>query len=231
VGNCAKRYYLLIAQKSPHLPLFKSTAALADSPAQTTYDIRHSSRKYPMEPSPPAAQYCLDEPSGFQEESMNTQVGERYKCSDANCACEIEVTKPSRMQNESFGSGSMNAGSISDRSQSNQPIGGQATSETGASPTGVGSLRNAESAGISTPGDFGSQGATGEGVFGTSGGNQRSTASGRLGSTTGSTLKSGSRSSGSSTSNIETGSSGESNFYCACGQLMQKTQSSRAARM
>ena len=63
---------------------------------------------------------------------MNTQVGERYKCSDANCACEIEVTKPSRMQNESFGSGSMNAASMSDRSQSNQPIGGQATSETGA---------------------------------------------------------------------------------------------------
>jgi hypothetical protein len=37
---------------------------------------------------------------------MNTQLGERYKCSDTNCACEIEVTKPSRMQNESFGSGS-----------------------------------------------------------------------------------------------------------------------------
>jgi hypothetical protein len=183
-----------------------------------------------MEPSPPAAQYELDEPSGFREESMNTQVGERYKCSDANCACEIEVTKPSRMQNESFGSGSMNAGSMSDISQSNQPIGGQATSGTGASPTGVGSLRNAESAGISTPGDFGSQGATGEGVFGTSGGNQRSTSSGRLGSTTGTSLKSGSRSS-SSTSNIETGSTGESNFYCACGQPMQKTQSSRAARM
>ena len=161
---------------------------------------------------------------------MNIQVGERYKCSDANCACEIEVTKPSRMQNEGFGSSSMNAGSMSDRLQSNQPIGGSATGETGASPTGVGSLRNAESSGIATPGDFGSQGATGEGVFGTSGGNQRSTASGRLGSTTGTSLKSGSRSS-SSTSNIETGSTGEANFYCACGQPMQKTQSSRAARM
>ena len=183
-----------------------------------------------MEPNPPAAQYGLDEPSGFREESMNTQVGERYKCSDANCACEIEVTKPSRMQSESFGTDSMNVGSMSDKSQSSQPVGGQATSETGASPTGVGSLRNTESAGISTPGDFGSQGATGEGVFGTSGGNQRSTASGRLGSTTGTSLKSGSRNS-SSTSSIETGSTGESNFYCACGQPMQKTQSSRAARM
>lgn len=55
---------------------------------------------------------------------MNIQVGERYKCSDANCACEIEVTKPSRMQNESVGSGSMNTSSMSDRLQSDQPIGG-----------------------------------------------------------------------------------------------------------
>jgi hypothetical protein len=77
-----------------------------------------------MEPSPRAAQYCRDEPSGFREESMNIQVGERYKCSDANCACEIEVTKPSRMQNESVGSGSMNTSSMSDRLQSDQPIGG-----------------------------------------------------------------------------------------------------------
>jgi hypothetical protein len=155
---------------------------------------------------------------------MNTQVGERYKCSDANCACEIEVTKPSRLQNESFGSTSMNAGSLNDRPQTNQPIGGSATGETA-----VGTLRNAESAGISTPGDFGSQGATGEGVFGTSGGNQRSTASGRLGSTTGSSL--GSSSPRSSTSNIEAGSTTvESNFYCVCGQPMKKAQpASRAA--
>jgi hypothetical protein len=124
----------------------------------------------------------------------------------------------------------MSAGPINDRSQTNQAIGGSATGDTGASPTGVGSLRNAESAGISTPGDFGSQGATGEGVFGTSGGNQRSTASGRLGSTTGSTLKSGSQR--PSTSDIETASAVESNFYCVCGQPMQKAQpASRAARM
>jgi len=156
---------------------------------------------------------------------MNAQVGERYRCSDANCGCEIEVTSPGRMQHESYGASSVNSGSQS-RSLNEQPIGGSATEETG-----VGSLRNAESAGISTPGDFGSQGATGEGVFGTSGGNQRSTSSGRLGSTSGSSLKSAPRSSGGSTSNIETASSGESNFYCACGQPMHKAQSSRAARM
>jgi hypothetical protein len=93
---------------------------------------------------------------------MNAQVGERYRCSDANCSCEIEVTSPGRMQNESYGASSVNSGSQS-RSLNEQPIGGSATEETG-----VGSLRNAESAGISTPGDIGSQGATGEGVFGTS---------------------------------------------------------------
>jgi hypothetical protein len=158
---------------------------------------------------------------------MNAQVGERYRCSDANCACEIEVTSPGRTQNESYGANSISSGS-QNRSSSETAIGGSATEETRA-----GSLRNAESATISTPGDFGSQGATGEGVFGTSGGNQRSTASGRLGSTTGSTLKSGSQGSQrASTSNIETGSTGESNFYCACGQPMYKAQpASRAARM
>ena len=155
---------------------------------------------------------------------MNAQVGERYRCSDSNCGCEIEVTSSGRLGNESYGASPVNTGSQS-RSPSERPIGGSVTDETG-----VGSLRNAESASVSTPGDFGSPGATGEGVFGTSGGNQRSTASGRLGST-GSSLKSGSQGS-SSTSNIETGSSGESDFYCPCGQPMQKVQpSSRAARM
>ena len=155
---------------------------------------------------------------------MNAQVGERYRCSDSNCGCEIEVTSSGRLGNESYGASPVNTGSQS-RSPSERPIGGSVTDETG-----VGSLRNAESASVSTPGDFGSQGATGEGVFGTSGGNQRSTASGRLGSTA-SSLKSSSQLP-SSTSNIETGPSGESVFYCACGQPMQKAQpSGRAARM
>src|ERR1700730_2656058 len=158
---------------------------------------------------------------------MIAQVGERYRCSDSNCGCEIEVTASGRLGNESYGASPVNTGSQS-RSPSERSIGGSVTDGIG-----VGSLRNAESASVSTPGDFGSPGATGEGVFGTSGGNQRSTASGRLGSTTGSTLKSGSQCSPrASTSNIETGSTGESNFYCACGQPMHKAQpASRAARI
>jgi hypothetical protein len=143
----------------------------------------------------------LIEPFRFRKETMKAQVGERYRCSDASCGCEIEVISPGRMQNESYRAGSANTGSQA-RPSNERPVGGSATEESE-----VGSLRNAESGSISTPGDFGSQGATGEGVFCTSGGNQRSTMSGRLGSTTGSSLKSGSRSSGSSsTSNIETGS-------------------------
>jgi hypothetical protein len=172
-----------------------------------------------MAPSKLHAHIGVGEPFGFREETMNAQVGERYRCSDSNCGCEIEVMSPGRMQNENCSASSAGTGSQS-KSSNERPIGGAATEETG-----VGSLRNAESAGVS----IGSQGATGEGVFGTSGGNQRSTASGRLGATTGSSLKSGSQR--SSTSNIETGSTRESNFYCACGQPMHQSQSSRAARM
>jgi hypothetical protein len=138
---------------------------------------------------------------------------------------QIALARSKLPNHAGFRSGSINTGLMNDITKTNQPMGGSATGDTG-----VGSLRNAESFGISTPGDFGSQGATGEGVFGTSGGNQRSTSSGRLGSTTGSSIKSDPRSV-SSTSNIETGSAGESNFYCACGQPMQKAQSSRAARV
>jgi hypothetical protein len=176
-----------------------------------------------MEGAEQHAHIGFGKPSRFLEETMNAQIGERYRCSDSNCGCEIEVTSPGRTQNESYGASSVNTGSQS-RSSNERPIDGSGTGETG-----VGSLRNAESASISTPGDFGSQGATGEGVFGTSGGNQRSTMSGRLGSTTGSSLRSGSQT--SNTSTIETGSSGESHFYCACGQPMHKAQASRAARM
>jgi hypothetical protein len=68
------------------------------------------------------------------------------------------------MPNESYGGSSANQGSPG-QSSKERPIGGAATEETG-----VGSLRNAQSGSISTPGDFGSQGATAEGVFGTSGG-------------------------------------------------------------
>jgi hypothetical protein len=161
----------------------------------------------------------------FQEATMKTRVGERYQCSDPDCGCEIEITTPSRMSAES----SMNipmSSSMRD-SDEDRSIGGSATGETGA-----GTLRNAESSGIST---------TGEGVFGTSGGNQRSTMSGRLGSTTGA-LKSSATGSPAATPDNRDDMRNDMNmsdmneeedegFSCCCGQLMRKSSNqSRAAR-
>lgn len=151
---------------------------------------------------------------------MQAQVGDRYQCSE--CGCEVQV---------------MNAGSMeeddvmedSSEEQSDESIGGSATGETGA-----GTLRKAETSGISTPGDFGSQGATGERIFGTSGGGQRSTMSGRLGSSTaslrssatGSSAPSGSASSGSGRYDDIGGIKSDSEqeiFSCCCGQPMTKS--------
>jgi hypothetical protein len=164
---------------------------------------------------------------------MHTQAGERYQCSDPNCGCEIQVLTGSRADNASGGMRAEGRGA--------QAIGGPATGETG-----VGSLRNAETGGTSTPGDFGSQGATGEGVFGTSGGNQRSTSSGRLGSSTGGlhsgatgTPASAEAASGSGSGRYDAFTGGEpraeANFSCCCGQPMRKNSGatgefSRSAR-
>jgi hypothetical protein len=145
--------------------------------------------------------------SFYREDTMKVRVGERYRCSDSNCGCEIEITAPTAMQED--GDEDV-VSSPNDRS-----IAGSVNT------TDVGSLRQAEAAAISTAGDYGSQGATGEGVFGTSGGNQRSTASGRLGSMAPSNFKS----SPSQTSDIVTGSTGEATFSCCCGQPMRKSSS------
>jgi hypothetical protein len=83
---------------------------------------------------------------------MSNQIGDRYSCSDPNCGCEIEIERPCSML----------------------------ASETGEIDETSPSRREFRSEGISTAGDFGDQGATGDGVFGTVGGADRSaTASGR----------------------------------------------------
>jgi hypothetical protein len=153
---------------------------------------------------------------------MQTHVGERYQCSA--CGCEIQVTNTGSMREDH-----VLRDSTEDQSRE-RAIGGSATGESGA-----GTLRRAESSGISTPGAFGSQGATGEGVFGTSGGGQRSTTSGRFGSST-AALRSGATGSPASSS----GSSGsgryddvaglrseteQETFSCCCGQPMTRPSS------
>jgi hypothetical protein len=155
---------------------------------------------------------------------MSSQVGERYRCSDPECGCEIEVKSASNTSGEEYSG-------LSPNPTTGRTVGASAMDETAA-----GSLRNAETGGISTPGDFGSQGATGDGVFGTSGGNQRSTMSGRLGSVAGA-FKSDRAT--SSAVNLDAGNSiaGEvandegglivgdedEGFSCCCGQPMVRS--------
>ena len=97
---------------------------------------------------------------------MSNQRGDLYSCSDPNCGCEIEIKQPCAMV-------SMGAADSSEAPLSEQDI---------LDDSSVTELprRDFRSHDISMPGDSGSQGATGEGVFGTSGtGDRSATASGR----------------------------------------------------
>jgi hypothetical protein len=94
---------------------------------------------------------------------MNVQAGERYRCSDSNCRCEIEITVPSAVQGDSEDDV---VGSPNDRSI----VGSLFPAHPGS--------RQSEAAAISTPADHGAQGPTGKGLFVASGGTQRSTALG-----------------------------------------------------
>ena len=80
---------------------------------------------------------------------MNSQVGDRFTCSNANCGCEVEIKQPSNMSTERSGES---------KSENSSPQSG-----TGNAPT----MRRTGSEAVSTQGDYGSQGATGEGTFGT----------------------------------------------------------------
>ena len=97
---------------------------------------------------------------------MSNQTGDRYRCTDPDCGCEIRIDRPCGMmpRGDEYSSES----SVSGRSQ-----------EFGSENTGsmTGNFRREST---STPGDFGAQGATGEGTFGTSDtGGGSSTMSGR----------------------------------------------------
>jgi hypothetical protein len=82
---------------------------------------------------------------------MSNQIGDRYSCSHPNCGCEIEIQRPCNMS----------------------------SAETNTEERGV-RTRDFRSEPVSTVGDDGSQGATGEGVFdGAGAGDRSATASGR----------------------------------------------------
>jgi hypothetical protein len=86
---------------------------------------------------------------------MSNQTGDRYTCTDPNCGCEIRIERPS---------GTLQSGaeysSESNVTAKDQELGSESTGSL------TGNFRREST---STPGDFGAQGATGEGTFGTSG--------------------------------------------------------------
>jgi hypothetical protein len=134
-------------------------------------------------------------------------AGDRYSCSDSSCGCEIEIRNPGRAE----GSGGTESGVVSSDRESLDP----------------GSLRAAETQSTSTQGDYGSQGATGEGTFGTPGGGGSTMMSGRYGSKI--------ESNKSTPSDRTAANSGDGHISCFCGKPMRRTgigehtPSSRAA--
>jgi hypothetical protein len=102
---------------------------------------------------------------------MSNQRGDRYTCSDPNCGCVIEVKEPSA-------SGTLRAKATDARTAAT-PIesdAGYADATDNLNDRGHGvpaagnvSDRGFRSESISTTGDFGKQGASGEGIFGTVG--------------------------------------------------------------
>jgi hypothetical protein len=129
-------------------------------------------------------------------------VGDRYTCSDSSCGCEIEITHPGHAQ------GNIRPGVALPDLVSVDP----------------GSLRAAETQSTSTQGDFGSQGATGEGTFGTSGGGGSAMMSGRYGS------KIIHESDKSTPSDRTAASDGDGHISCFCGKPMRRTEVGEQAR-
>src|SRR5205085_2235175 len=148
-----------------------------------------------------------------KETIMSNQVGDRYTCTDPDCGCEIEIKTPSRTADESIGYAAESAARVTGASESGYPT---RTSEVGTSGGSV-----------STPGDFGSQGATGEGVFGSSGTGTESA--------TRSDQRRISMSSSESTEASEDLASMNSAPICFCGKRMtqseSRSQSVRTARI
>ncbi len=133
--------------------------------------------------------------------SMSNQIGDRYTCSDPNCGCEVEIERPCNMH-----------------AASTRP--GTASSEVDATEF-HGATKSSGGENISTVGDFGSQGASGAGLYGTTGSGRSATTSGRYDSTT---------SIPNEPRHISGEPTQERSLTCFCGSRMRlSTQSSRAA--
>ncbi len=122
-------------------------------------------------------------------------AGDRYTCSDSSCGCEVEIRNPGH-------------------AQSNSGAGPDVPDQESLDP---GSLRRAEAQATSTQGDFGSQGATGEGTFGTSGSGESAMMSGRYGS------RITHNETSTPSERTVAGSSANEHFSCFCGKPMRRT--------
>jgi hypothetical protein len=90
---------------------------------------------------------------------MSNRVGDRYTCMDPNCGCEMEVTRA--CESSSVAAGDERGRTSRGSTTTVEPIG------HGVFAGGSLSNRGFRSEAISTSSDFGKQGTTGEGVFGT----------------------------------------------------------------
>ena|SRR5579871_6831827 len=98
---------------------------------------------------------------------MSNQTGDRYSCSNPNCGCEVQIQRPcsSVASNANVASSTLESRAASGNLESDSML-----------------SKNRElraDAPVSTVGDYGSQGASGEGMFGTSGSGRSATTSGR----------------------------------------------------
>jgi len=91
----------------------------------------------------------LTDSSARKDFFMSNQIGDRYTCSDPNCGCEVAIEGP------------CNADAASTRP-------GSGSSESDATAF-HGATRSSGDENISTVGDFDSRGASGEGLYGTTG--------------------------------------------------------------
>jgi hypothetical protein len=145
---------------------------------------------------------------------MSNQTGDRYTCTDPNCGCEIRIERPCNK---------MPAGneysSESSLTSKDQELGSESTGSL------TGNFRRESS---STQGDYGAQGATGEGTFGTSStGGGSATMSGRY-DTPGNFIRRTPEEANASTTPVQRNVS--SGPTCFCGRAMtQAGTSTRAA--
>ncbi len=101
---------------------------------------------------------------------MSNQRGERYTCSDPDCGCVVEVKEPSAnaalRANATEGPAAARPVIDAGYADATDNLHGRGH---GVPAAGNISDRGFRSESISTSGDFGKQGATGEGIFGTVG--------------------------------------------------------------